>query len=532
MKARRTLVDEIRKIAFMLKRRGAKKKSTTVRSAPARPRRARGNRTIAQALKDSEDRHALILSAVAEGIYEWTLSDNDLYVSPRLREMLGFRNGELTSESWFARVHADDKERYRGAIREHFKGRSPRLACEYRVLDKAGRYRWIQDGGIAVRDGKGRATRFVGAISDITERKRMAEALERAETRFTSALDAMSEGFTLWDADDRLVLCNRQWRSYFRGVEDRAVPGVRFEDMIRAGFERGMFPSAGADFEPWFRKVQAAHRQASGTREQHLSGDVWLRINDHRLPDGGLVSLYTDISDIRRHERELAEALERQTATSEVLGVISRSPNELQPVLDAIVETAVRLCQAEFALVWKLVGSQYRVAAFNRAKPEIVAYLSSNPINAGRGTLVGRVAIERATVHIPDVTSDPEYTLREGQRIGKFRTMLGVPLLRDGVPIGVIALHRTEVRPFADKQIELVTTFADQAVIAIENVRLFEEVQARTKELQQSLKYQTAMSEVLGVISRSPTDVQPVFEAIVKSAAELFDPCSNVHRCS
>src|ERR1700716_2519464 len=141
-----------------------------------------------------------------------------------------------------------------------------------------------------------------------------------------------------------------------------------------------------------------------------------------------------------------------------------------------------------------------------------------------KGADLCRTLLERKVVHIPDALNDPEYTL-QAPRIAGFRTMLGVPLLREGIAIGVIILTRRTVRPFTDKQIELVTTFADQAVIAIENVRLFDEVQARTKELQESLEYQTAISDVLNVISRSTTNVQPVFDAIAMSAARLFAPC-------
>src|SRR5215468_12686257 len=132
----------------------------------------------------------------------------------------------------------------------------------------------------------------------------------------------------------------------------------------------------------------------------------------------------------------------------------------------------------------------------------------------GRGGVVGRVLLERKSVQIPDVLADPEYAFRDFARIGDYRTILGVPLLRDGVPIGVLAMHRAAVRPFTDKQIELAETFADQAVIAIENVRLFDEVQARTKELTESLEQQTATSEVLQVISGSPGDLEPVFQAM------------------
>ena len=220
-------------------------------------------------------------------------------------------------------------------------------------------------------------------------------------------------------------------------------------------------------------------------------------------------------------KRELQESLEYQTATSDVLGVISRSPNDLQPVLDTIVRTATHLCQSESAQFWRLREGKFELAAHTGTDPLLADYLMQNPIPTGRGSLAGRAVLERRTVHIPDCLADSEYANRGHQAVGRYRTMLGVPLLRDGVPLGVIALLRNVVKPFSQKQMELVTTFADQAVIAIENTRLFEEVQSRTQELQESLGYQTATSEVLTAISQSPTNVQPVFDTIASSAAKL-----------
>jgi GAF domain-containing protein len=218
---------------------------------------------------------------------------------------------------------------------------------------------------------------------------------------------------------------------------------------------------------------------------------------------------------------ELRESLQQQTATADVLKVISRSTFNLQPVLDTLVESATRLCEAQDAIIFVPDGDVFRAAARFGFTPEHHKLIESNPVRIDRGTVSGRAAIEGRVVHVTDVLTDPEFARHDAQKTGGFRAALGVPLLREGKVIGVIFLSRAKPQPFSEKQIELVTTFADQAVIAIENVRLFDAEQQRTRELSESLEQQTATAEVLRVISSSPNDAQPVFDMIAKSVARL-----------
>jgi PAS domain S-box-containing protein len=306
------------------------------------------------ALRESEERYALAMNAVNEAVYDWRIDRNEIYYSPNIHLQLGFAAEELhTPEDWRRRIHPDDAVRYREVMLEHFKGRTPRFEYTYRYRAPDGNWRWARQHGIALRDTAGRAYRMIGATGDVTDAKLTEQALEQARTRLSEAIEAISEGFALFDADDRLVLCNTQFREFYAEAGDIIVPGTPFEQMLRASMDRDLIAGARDRSHEWFAARMQRHRDPTAPHEYRLSDGRWLKISERETAEGGIVGVYTDITDLKARESQLSGMIDHAAkARDEVEQARARLLDAIESITEGFVlfdaDDRIVLCNSRY----------------------------------------------------------------------------------------------------------------------------------------------------------------------------------------
>jgi PAS domain S-box-containing protein len=531
-------------------------------------------RRVEQGLRKSEERYALATSAAVEGIYEWDVAAGTLFLTDRAKEVFSISGEELTPAAWNARVHGEDFSTYRAALIAHFKGSMPILEVEYRIADGSGGYKWVLDRGVARRDARGRVTKLVGALSDITHRKRAELELRRARDQAEEALKQQTATAEIlavigsspnalapvFDAilERTIALCDVQVGVVFRDDGMRlhvsAIRGVGVRE--GANWDDQLGPSNIAALRSGLRRT-AASRKPTYFRDLLEDGNLFgskalcakvvdllsvrtvlavpllkgseflgsvligrREVRPFSDKQIGLVGTFAAqaviaIDNVRLFN-EIRETLEQQEAAAEVLGVISQSIADTAPVFDKMLESCQRLFAGRICGL-NLIGNDglIHMGAFHgsgRAELERVF-----PLRVADESGSGRAIITKRVVHYPDVEGGPEVPppTKKGCAAIGIKSVLFAPMLWEGRGVGAIFVGRDYVSSFSEREIALLKTFADQAAIAIENVRLFNEIQAKSRQLQVANRHKSEFLASMSHELRTPLNAIIGFTRIV-----------------
>jgi PAS domain S-box-containing protein len=525
-------------------------------------------RRAEQALRENQQRYELAMRASGAWIYEWDLTADAAHLFERPASFSGVAPEDVTPADWIARIHPDDRAAHKQALVDHFKGVAAQLEREYRVYDNDGELRWVLERGVGLRDAGGRVCKLVGALSDITPRKRAEVELRLARDQAEEALDQQTATTEILRVISSLpndtqpvfdAIVQTGLKLFADSAISVALPeggrvhavAVADSDPARAAAWRGRFPfplsreymhgvaildrkivdvpdvqNAPPQWEAGGRNFLASGYRAI-TIMPMLRGETAIgalsvvRAAPGPLSDKQLSTLKTfadqaviAIENVRLLN-ETKEALDQQTATAAVLKAVAQSQTDVQPVFEIIADYAARLCDALFVGMFRYDDERVHFVAQHNVPPALLELFRREYPRALDDTRAASRAIaSRTVVEIPDVREDSRYS-GDLSRTGGWRRAVAVPMLRGARALGAIAAGWREPGPVPQRQLDLLKVFADLGVIAIENVRLF-------NEIRDSLEQQKASSEVLGVISGSIADTAPVFDKILESCQRLF----------
>jgi PAS domain S-box-containing protein len=465
-------------------------------------------RQTEQALRDSEQRYALAMQAVNEGVYDWNIATGEMYYSPRVRDAVGLTPEELGSRTdWLDRIHPDDLPAYKHAFAAHLKGETVRLTCEFRYRHPDGTWHWARQHGLALRDQAGRAYRMAGSTGDITAEKNIARERDVFHQELNAVLDTIDYGVLFMGPDLRAKIINRAFRKMW-GISDEFIRATHptMAELINYNRHNNLYDVPLEAFDDYItQRVDAVRNSATVMSEMRRRDGRIIQYQMLALPDGGRMLTYFDITDIRRSEeqaqtlllelRQRTADLGRSVGELRALGEVSQAVNstlDLETVLSTIVSKAVQLSATEAGTIYVFdeVRQEFRLRATYGMNDELIGALANQHIGLDEPSIAAAIA-QREPTQVADLKDQPATALNEIISRSGYRALLLAPLLRGQDIVGLLVVRRGPPGAFPKSTADLLQTFADQSAVAIQNARLFSEIEEKGKELAEASQHKS-----------------------------------------
>ena len=465
-------------------------------------------RQTEQALRDSEQRYALAMQAVNEGVYDWNIATGEMYYSPRVRDAVGLTPEELGNRmDWLDRIHPDDLLAYKHAFAAHLKGETDRLTCEFRYRHPDGTWHWARQHGLALRDQAGRAYRMAGSTGDITAEKNIARERDVFHQELNAVLDTIDYGVLFMGPDLRAKIINRAFRKMW-GISDEFIHATRptMADLINYNRHNNLYDVPLDAFDDYVaQRVDAVRNSTTVMSEIRRRDGRIIQYQMLALPDGGRMLTYFDITDIKRSEeqaRTLLFELSQRTADLgrsveelRALGEVSQAVNstlDLETVLSTIVSRAVKLSRTDAGTIYVFdeVRQEFRLRATYGMNEELIGALTNQHIGLEEPSIAAAIA-QRGPMQIADLKDEAPTAVNDIIVRSGYRALLLAPLLRGQDIVGFLVARRKAPGTFPKSTADLLQTFADQSALAIQNARLFSEIEQKGKELAEASQHKS-----------------------------------------